>query len=289
MKLNDISSYLDVKNDRYRAIFFDLDGTLLNSKKEITDICIRYLYHLKIKYDFHFGIASGRNISSIIPIIVKYQLQDLFDVVVANNGADLFLLNEGLTVEVSKICGEKVKEILEKFSSVKGVTVFFHNPKYLFSTKITDEIIDIQKKNYEKEILNPCIYKNYELPSRVVLQADNLKILQKIKNTKISDLKRYHSEPLIYEYVSPDVSKSNGILKYLERYKKNLDDVLVFGDGDNDIEMLKDCKYGIAMKNGTNAALQIADEVTEYTNDQEGIVRFFKKYIKEENDGKFYL
>lgn len=289
MKLNGISNYLDVRIDRFRAIFFDLDGTLLDSKKEISYSCIHYLNQLKQKYNFHFGIASGRNISSIMPIVIKYQLQNLFDVIVANNGADLVLLNEGVNIELSRISKCKVEEILDKFASLEGITVYFHNSSYLFSTKINKTILDIKKNNYEKSILDPRLEKSYQSPARIVLQADNERYLSNVMKISVNDLKGYHSEPLIYEFVNPEVSKSNGILNYVKRYQKSLDDVLVFGDGDNDVEMLEECKFGIAMKNGVDSAIYAANEVTEFTNDQDGIIKFLKKYIQEADDGELHL
>ncbi|MGN1277398.1 MAG: HAD family hydrolase [Floccifex sp.] len=264
--------------DNIHAVFFDLDGTLLNSQKQISPALIENLKKIKNKYHFHFGIATGRNLSSVKPILSKYHLEQIMDVVVYNNGADL-LLRDGKQLNFGKISDQQVQQILEKFGHNPHITVFFHNPSVLYATKINQAIKQIQKNNHETEIKNP-MYDSYCLPSRIVLYIDNNEWLQKIKNQKIEGLKGYNSEPFIYEYVNPNVSKSNGICEYMKTLQDTLENVMVFGDGENDQEMILHCGYGIAMKNGTKTIQKIAKEVTGYTNDEDGIIRFFEQYLE---------
>ena len=54
----------------------------------------------------------------------------------------------------------------------------------------------------------------------------------------------------------------------------SLDEVMVFGDSDNDIEMLKECKLGIAMKNARPMIQNVSDDITYKTNDEEGVMDY---------------
>ena len=49
--------------------------------------------------------------------------------------------------------------------------------------------------------------------------------------------------------------------------------VVAFGDGDNDVEFLTLAGRGIVMKNGRRVAKEVADEMTKYTNNEDGVVR----------------
>ena len=49
-----------------------------------------------------------------------------------------------------------------------------------------------------------------------------------------------------------------------------------FGDGNNDVEALRRCRLGVAMRNGTDAALAAGDRVTAGSNDEEGVMRFVR-------------
>lgn len=289
MRSKDILNYLDVKTNKVKILFFDLDGTLLDSNKQISEKCIKYLYHLKNNYNFRLGIASGRHIPSILNILNQYGIYNLFNAIIANNGADIVLNDNNTTKKLGCITKNTVKELINVFCTWENVTVFFHDENKLYSTKIDNRILDIKYKNSEESILNPAIDFNYHNPSRISLMVEDIEIIEKIKNISFKNLKGYHSEPLIYEYVYPTVSKSNGIKYYIDLYDWDMQDVMVFGDGNNDVEMLEDCGFGICMKNGEGTAALVANEVTEYTNDEDGIVKFLEKYIKELSDEKFSL
>ncbi|MEM8858707.1 MAG: HAD-IIB family hydrolase, partial [Chloroflexota bacterium] len=75
----------------------------------------------------------------------------------------------------------------------------------------------------------------------------------------------------VLEVVPAGSSKGNGVSKALEVLGMTADEVMAFGDGDNDIEMLDMMGIGVAMGNGTSAAKAAADYVT-LSNDDDGIV-----------------
>lgn len=103
------------------------------------------------------------------------------------------------------------------------------------------------------------------------------------------------------EVLHPDVTKGSGLQRLLEAeyqsqwyYDKcnnqnittnnntttnnlNLESVVAFGDADNDLEFLQMAGRGIAMKNGRQVCKDVADEITEYTNDDDGVIKTLQK------------
>ena len=90
------------------------------------------------------------------------------------------------------------------------------------------------------------------------------------------------------EVLHPDVTKGSGLQRlcntaeYQSLWNNNksnnnnltlLQSVVAFGDADNDLEFLQMAGWGIAMVNGRQVAKDVADEITKYTNDEDGVVK----------------
>ena len=79
---------------------------------------------------------------------------------------------------------------------------------------------------------------------------------------------------------SPETNKGNA-LDYVSKYLGfDREQIIAFGDAHNDIEMLQFAARGIAMKNAHDSLLEVADEVTEFTNTENGLIRHLKTILK---------
>lgn len=87
---------------------------------------------------------------------------------------------------------------------------------------------------------------------------------------------RYRGEDR-YTFFHPTASKLNAIRFITEKLGITLDDVLVFGDDINDIEMITHCGWGVAMGNAIDEVKTMADEVTD-TNENDGIAKVLSRY-----------
>ena len=74
------------------------------------------------------------------------------------------------------------------------------------------------------------------------------------------------------------VSKTSGIEQILKPFGLTMDNVMVFGDEDNDIDMLTNAAIGIVMANGSTNAKNAADEITD-SNDDNGIGNALDRYF----------
>ena len=85
---------------KIKYIICDLDGTLLNDQKRISEAQAAYIRQLREKTGIRFGFASGRAISSLKPIAKENGLYEACDLYVANNGADI---HDGATGEMTEM------------------------------------------------------------------------------------------------------------------------------------------------------------------------------------------
>ena len=84
--------------------------------------------------------------------------------------------------------------------------------------------------------------------------------------------------PSWIEIMPKNVNKASALQHIAEENGFTLDEVIAFGDAENDIEMLRRCKYGIAMGNAMEQVKQAAFAVTD-TNEQQGIAKALSRYL----------
>ena len=260
-----------------KYIFVDLDGTFLDSNKQVSKDCVQFIKDLKKQYDVHFGIASGRALTSLLPLVEKQELDEIIDVIVANNGAKILDWESKKIINLPYVKKEEIQIILNTFQNLKGLTICFHNKNKLFASRTTERILGIQRFNNEEYLSNPLKNNSYLSTPRVMLILDkpvDEEYVKKIRTVSFEGLTSCRSENDVYEFMNKETSKANGIKQYVTQRDSSLDEVMVFGDSDNDIEMLKECKLGIAMKNARPMIQNVSDDITYKTNDEEGVMDY---------------
>lgn len=84
--------------------------------------------------------------------------------------------------------------------------------------------------------------------------------------------------PAWIEVMPKGVSKASALLRIGKKLGISTEEMMAFGDAENDMEMIKTVKYGIAMGNAMDSLKQAAWDVTD-TNDQMGIAKALDKYV----------
>lgn len=80
------------------------------------------------------------------------------------------------------------------------------------------------------------------------------------------------------DIIQPDIHKANGLKELGDILGIKLSEMCAFGDGGNDLEMLREVGDGVAMKKAVPALLEVANHVTD-TNDEEGVLNYIEKNI----------
>lgn len=270
-----IDSRVDIK-----YIFCDLDGTLLNEEKEISMVTVELLQNLKQKKKVRLGIATGRTLPFVMRILKEKQLLTLFDVIVANNGVEIFDINKQEINYLHQISTSTISTIINTFKKEEKLTIAFRNQKGFFASKRTEVIEDILMENGIECCFSPFEEK-YEETARVMLifdAKDKDRIVPIIKKQKIKKVRGLQSMNDTYEFVHEDICKANGLQYYLKNKRDSLLNVMCFGDSENDEEMLQHCGIGVAMKNATENCKDKASFICEFNNEEDGIYHFLRRY-----------
>lgn len=83
----------------------------------------------------------------------------------------------------------------------------------------------------------------------------------------------------VLELIPPNVNKARALRTISERLKIDVSQIIAFGDGENDVEMLKTAGYGVAMAQGMESPKEVADFIT-VSNDEGGVGVFLDKIFR---------
>ena len=89
----------------------------------------------------------------------------------------------------------------------------------------------------------------------------------------------FTSKPYFLEVMPKNTGKGEALMWLAEHLGIPQSETLAFGDAMNDESMIRLAGTSVAMKNGDQTIKNIADYISEYTNDEDGVARFIEKYV----------
>lgn len=258
----------------------DLDGTLLPDTKIITPLAIKTIKELK-KQGKLFVIATGRPYALYIKqLIKKLELKDN-DYIIVFNGAMIY---QGDNLIYScPLTMDNIKEIL---SFIKDYDVNSH----VFTSKSK---MYIDKENqYSTFVANTNnitpIYQNYytiddDIIKFSIVGEDDViqKVIDNIPQDFYHRYNIFRSYPFLLEIVNKKVDKYEAVKYLASKLKINNDEIMAFGDEENDYQMVKNVGYGITPINGRDKLKTVAKEVCESCND-DGVIKRIIQYLDSE-------
>lgn len=252
------------------CISIDLDGTLLNSRNEISEGNLKALKELQNKgYEIIFN--TGRAYADVIKIKA---IQDLEVPIFCLNGSALYSKSRELLYEVN-ISINLYKKIFLVFKKI-GVRILVYTNYGGFPSTLpplhhkSKEELDslFEEYNYDK-ILYKDDLKIYKLIALV--QNEQLDKIDEVKNVLASnfDISIASSFPNNVEITSNESHKGKALLRYQQIMNLSFEEIFAFGDGGNDLAQFEVATTSVAMGNAPRNIKQKADLITK-TNDEDG-------------------
>lgn len=247
-----------------KYFIFDLDDTLLNINREVSNYTLNGISILK-KEKFLIVINTARSFKASIDIanIIKP------DYLICNAGAVIYDKDYNLIYK-SSISIKDTNEIIELIKTSNDVKNYsIQTEKYLYTNDL----------NY---VNNNSIAAYFDFKNK--LNEESVKIL-----IATIDHKKWENVALKYNYhyeryfngLWCRISPSNKYLGNLILFKLLNDNKVidyVFGDDLGDIEMIKNAYKGILMKNSQLSNLDLT--YSSYTNDEDGVIKFMLEVIE---------
>jgi len=265
-----------------RLIITDLDGTLSNNNKEITDLTKTVIKKVRAK-GILFGIATGRTLYAVEEMNKNWGITDLVDVMLGMNGAQYFD-RDGFRETTGLLAGKYMIEIMERIQDSEAAYGVFDNvDRTLYADRWNEAVQGVADSNHFKlVVLDLKEWVKDRTYEKLFLAAspehmNELKVYCADKNTE--NYRGFHTGRRLYEFMNPEVSKSYGIQKVCVHHKINMNEVMSIGDHNNDIEMIRDAGIGVSMGNGSDQAKEVAKYIIG-TNDEEGWAKFVSEYFE---------
>lgn len=267
---------------KYKLLVLDVDGTLLNNKKELSKQTLATLLKIQ-QMGIRIVLASGRS---------TYGLRDLIDVLeLKNNGGYILSYNGGQVIDVmhdevlfEKRIDPKMIPYLEKEARKNNFALFtYHKDRIITPNPENEHIREEAKLNGMAIETVESLSKAVDFyPCKCVLVSDDETALVGLKDhlrkRLAGTLDVYRSEPYFLEVVPESIDKGNTLSVLLDKLGIEAEEVMAIGDGRRDFSMIQLSGLGIAMGNASDSIQACADYVTE-SNENDGVAIAVQKFI----------
>ena len=260
-----------------KAIFFDVDGTLIDCMNGMKDMSIsvkQAIRKVQENGDYVF-ISTGRPYALLDEKILNFG----FDGFILANGAHVIINNE--TIHSEPIEKEFIKGIVNELEN-NNIEYVLQSELYSYMKESCKEFYDYYDKigisrTYFKDTFNVEEIDVHKL--EMLCPSEEIKelCLNLIKTNPECDYFSSVNKSAVEVYLKKN-TKGTAILKAIEYLDVKIENTYAFGDGKNDIEMLSTVGCGIAMGNASDEVKKYSNKITD-TVQNDGVAKGIEQYI----------
>lgn len=276
--------------DRY-LICSDIDGTLMTNQQTLSAQTCQLIQSL-LDQGHLFYVATGRMYLSAVKIAEN--INPKVGVIASNGG--IFSLNDQI---IQYTLQQESSLIIYQLAQKYQLPLFFFTKDTIYYSSILPDYfhnetdkgrIDAGKQESYKFIENEkyLLKHAHEFINAIIISDDQLETLEIAKKNLLTrdELTISSSFSNNIEIIPKAISKAIAIEELQKYYHISKEQTISFGDGGNDIDMLKASGISVAMENATEDVKKYASHLTTSNND-EGVYKFLKQFfIKEKKYGK---
>lgn len=263
-----------------RLIAVDMDGTFLNSQGDYARARFAQLYQQMKQKGIKFVVASGNQ---------YYQLKSFFPDIdaeiayVAENGG--YIVDRQQEIYCGQLTPDEVNRVIATIGAITGVRFLVCGKKGAYMLPGAGEEFfagmcvfyhHLDRVDHYTQI-DDTIFK-FALGFH---QPDVSELMMNIKRELGDIVVPVSSGHASVDLIIPGNHKANGVKRIQQRYGIEDHEVLAFGDGGNDLEMLRHAGFGFAMSNGSEAA-KAAAGYRAPSNDEQGVLQVIERCLSDE-------
>lgn len=270
---------------RSRIFFFDLDGTLLNSHKEVSP-GNRAALDAALAQGHRVVIATGRALPDALRLARRLNLDGDGCYVLSYNGAVIYDCTQKRVI-YGRALDRGAMEGLYREAHKRNLHIQTYDDRYIL---LEPQYVDNEEIRYYcggRSI--PCrIIPGLEAVEQPVYKVLLINLQDRarledfsrwVNETYRGTLKSFFSSASYLEVVEAHVDKGEAVERLCALLGYDLQDSVAAGDQENDISMIRRAGLGVCMQNGIEAAKQCADYVTVQDNDHDGVAEMIEKVL----------
>ena len=275
-----------------KVIIMDIDGTLVNDEKVITPLTKETLLKAQDK-GVRLVLASGRPTSGLLKLAEELDMENHHGLFVCFNGSKVVDCQSHETLYNNAISVEDSKAILEHLKNFKARPMF-DKDEYMYVNDVFDNTITYKGKpfnvmQYESRGNNYILCEKRDLAAFVdfeinkiltfgdpdYLQAHYKEMMEPFKDR----LNCMFTSDFYFEFTAKGVDKAKALDSVLIPMGYKKEEMMAFGDAQNDKSMVEYVGLGVAMGNASDELKAVANEITD-TNNNDGIAKAIMKHIE---------
>lgn len=265
------------------AIVADVDGTINVKGSKPMPRTLAALERIH-EQGILFGTASGRPFDHrSLDKAKEWGLSFEFDMAIGMNGGDLWDKAHEDVEHIMLLSKNYIGEICEFMWSLDCNVIVYEDAYNHVLAKRLDAKLEqsIYRNGSKVEIVTPDTMALKDT-GKIEIQYDEAiddQIMAVVNAHSSPNWSAVRTFPGTVEFMTPGLDKGVALRRYSERNGIPINEIMAFGDMDNDIAMIAAAGWGVCMANGCDEAKAVAKAVTDYGVLEDGLGRYLEKYV----------
>lgn len=269
-----------------KMIGLDLDGTLLNEKKELTERT-RKVLERAIEQGIIIVVSTGRPVTGVPQMLLEFPG---IRYVVSSNGARIVDIRENKILYESLLPYDVATEILKILGDYDTIREIYFNgrgyiqqdellrvDRYVTNPAVADYVRSTRKSLPDLwELMREMEGHGLDKIHAMFIDAEERKEAN-LRIRELGDLEITSAMQKNLEVNAPGVDKGQGLLRLGRLLGISQEEIMACGDGGNDLAMIRSAGVGVAMANAQEAVKEAADYIT-FSNEEDGVAAAIEKF-----------
>lgn len=273
-----------LETERKRKIFFtDLDGTLLNDQKELSEGNRAALEELQ-KRGHIISISTGRALPSAIIQAKRLGLMKKNCYIICFNGGQIYDIGQQKLIYQKSLPLDLVRSLFQEAKTF-GIDVQTYTDTHVITEHDNESLhkyVKIQQLPYliTDDVISQLAHEPAKVLALDYASPEHVAAFREYITKRCGDqVDIYLSHPSLLELVPPGVNKGNAVRFLCNHLGIPLKNSVSAGDAENDLTMLEASHIGAAMCNGEALLKEKADYITQADNNHDGVAEILHKFI----------
>ncbi|HEM5704203.1 TPA: HAD family phosphatase [Streptococcus suis] len=266
-----------------KLIALDMDGTLLNEKKELMQPQIDAI-HQAVEAGVKIVLCTGRPLAGVKPFVEQLGFATEEEFIIVNNGCSTHSTKDWSLIDWEEL----------SISDIDYLSTFIENDDVQISLFDEEDYFVLAEKANARVNLDaglvgmtpqPIVLKEAQsgqhrfFEAMFVGEKEHIDAFENQHNPVLSQhYSTVRSQDYLLEILPNGASKASGLKKLADRLGILPEEIMAMGDANNDLEMIEFAGLGIAMGNANEQVKAIAQDITD-TNENNGVAKAIEKHI----------
>lgn len=257
---------------KYKLIAMDFDGTLVNDEKKVTAKTKKALLKKK-KEGYKIVGVTARALES------AKEIGDIsfFDFLILNNGAYLYEVENKSGKYINRITKEQARKITEKMDEISAQIDYCSGScYYIYKNQNKENLSFLKSVNSLEEVEEEIAKINIFLKEMDKVEYYKNKLKNIFPDLSCFIMQDSNDTKRWLVLTPKGLNKEKTLEQLGKKLDIKLDEMIFFGDGTNDIEVINAVGCGVAMGNALEEVKKKAHYITK-SNNEDGIAHFLEE------------